>query len=73
MGQAVTAVVKTVDGGAFDEEALKIFCKEKLAAYKTPKHVFHMARPSARPMAKPIIKASLNLPLKLREARMTKK
>jgi acyl-CoA synthetase (AMP-forming)/AMP-acid ligase II len=40
-GQAVTAVVKTVDGASFDEGDLKAFCKTKLAAYKTPKHVFH--------------------------------
>ena len=52
MGQAVTAVVKTVDGGAFDEEALKIFCKEKLAAYKTPKHVFHGGPPFRAPNGK---------------------
>jgi fatty-acyl-CoA synthase len=40
-GQAVTAVVKTIDGASFDEAELKAFCKTKLAAYKTPKHVFH--------------------------------
>ena len=51
-GQAVTAVVKTVDGGAFDEEELKIFCKQKLAAYKTPKHVFHGGPPFRAPNGK---------------------
>mgnify|MGYP001113288040 FL=1 len=40
-GQAVTAVVKTIEGASFDEGELKAFCKTKLAAYKTPKHVFH--------------------------------
>ena len=51
-GQAVTAVVKTVDGGAFDETELKSFCKTKLAAYKTPKHVFHGGPPFRAPNGK---------------------
>ena len=51
-GQAVTAVVKTIDGGAFDEEELKGFCKTKLAAYKTPKHVFLGGPPFRAPNGK---------------------
>lgn len=51
-GQAVTAVVKTIDGGAFDEAELKLFCKGKLAAYKTPKHVFHGGPPFRAPNGK---------------------
>ena len=51
-GQAVTAVVKTVEGSAFDEAELKVFCKDKLAAYKTPKHVFHGGPPFRAPNGK---------------------
>ena len=51
-GQAVTAVVKTVEGNAFDEAELKLFCKGKLAAYKTPKHVFHGGPPFRAPNGK---------------------
>jgi len=31
---------------------LKIFCKQKLAAYKTPKHVFHGGPPFRAPNGK---------------------
>ena len=52
MGAGRHAVVKTVDGGAFDEEELKSFCKTKLAAYKTPKHVFLGGPPFRAPNGK---------------------
>jgi len=39
-GQAVTAVVELAEGQSFDPDMLKIFVREKLAGYKTPKHIF---------------------------------
>ena len=72
-GQAVTAVVKTVDGGAFDEEELKIFCKQKLAAYKTPKHVFHGGPPFRAPNGKADYKSVTEFAVEEVEKRMTKK
>ena len=39
-GQAVTAIVEVAQGATFDADMLKIFMRQKLAAYKTPKHVF---------------------------------
>ena len=38
-GQAITAVVKTVPGYAFAEDALKLHVRETLAAYKSPKRI----------------------------------
>jgi acyl-CoA synthetase (AMP-forming)/AMP-acid ligase II len=38
-GQAVTGVVKLLNGAAFDEGSLRAHVREKLAGYKTPKRV----------------------------------
>ena len=59
-GQAVTAVVKAVSDAAFDEEELKQFCKTKLAAYKTPKHVFNGGPPFRAPNGKADYKSVTN-------------
>jgi acyl-CoA synthetase (AMP-forming)/AMP-acid ligase II len=39
-GEAVSAVVVPQAGAAIDEDALKAFCRERLAGFKTPKRVF---------------------------------
>ena len=51
-GQAVTAVVQLADGADFDSEALRLFVREKLAAYKAPKHVFTGGPPFRAPNGK---------------------
>ena len=56
-GQAVTAVVKLADGAEFDDKGLQLFVREKLAGYKSPKHVFAGGPPSVPPMARLITKA----------------
>lgn len=38
-GEAVTAVVVPAPGAAIDADALKAFCRERLAGFKTPKRV----------------------------------
>ena len=38
-GEAITAVIELVPGSAFDEGAIVVHVKEKLAAYKAPKRV----------------------------------
>lgn len=62
-GQAVTAVVKTVDGASFDETDLKAFVKTKLAAYKTPKHIFHGGPPFRAPNGKADYKSTTEFAL----------
>ncbi|MGC6534908.1 MAG: AMP-binding enzyme, partial [Parvibaculales bacterium] len=59
-GQAVTAGVNAVSDAAFDEEELKQFCKTKLAAYKTPKHVFNGGPPFRAPNGKADYKSVTN-------------
>jgi acyl-CoA synthetase (AMP-forming)/AMP-acid ligase II len=36
-GEAVTAVVRVLDGGSVDATSLAAFCRERLAGYKCPK------------------------------------
>lgn len=38
-GQAVTGIVKLMNGSAFDEEALRAHVRRQLAGYKTPKRI----------------------------------
>jgi fatty-acyl-CoA synthase len=47
-GEAVTAVVVPSDGAAIDGEALKQFCRERLAGFKTPKTVLVQQSPLPR-------------------------
>ncbi len=56
-GQAVTAVVELADSQPFDEERLKIFVREKLAGYKTPKFIFTGGPPFRAPNGKADYKA----------------
>ncbi|MGI9439613.1 MAG: acyl-CoA synthetase [Parvibaculales bacterium] len=56
-GQSVTAVVKLVDGATLDGEMLKLFVREKLAGYKTPKHVLDGGPPFRAPNGKADYKA----------------
>ncbi|MFW2437735.1 MAG: AMP-binding enzyme, partial [Parvibaculales bacterium] len=51
-GQAVTAVVKMEDDAAFDADGLKAFVRQKLAGYKTPKHIFTNGPPFRAPNGK---------------------
>ncbi len=51
-GQAVTAVVELAEGEVFDAETLRLFVREKLAAYKTPKHIFTNGPPFRAPNGK---------------------
>ena len=51
-GQAVTAIVTLVGDAELDEDALKAFTKTKLAAYKTPKHIFTGGPPFRAPNGK---------------------
>ncbi len=51
-GQAVTAVVKMEDYAAFDADGLKAFVRQKLAGYKTPKHIFTNGPPFRAPNGK---------------------
>ncbi len=51
-GQAVTAVVKLNTGFEFNDEELKAFVRSKLAAYKTPKHIFTDGPPFRAPNGK---------------------
>jgi fatty-acyl-CoA synthase len=56
-GQAVTGVVKLVNGSAFDEAALRAHVREKLAGYKTPKRVIVTGVPLRAPNGKADYKA----------------
>jgi fatty-acyl-CoA synthase len=47
-GEAVSAVVVPASGAAIDEDALKAWCRERLAGFKTPKRVFAQADPLPR-------------------------
>ena len=51
-GQAVTAVVKVAEGAEFDDKSLQLFVREKLAGYKSPKHVFAGGPPFRAPNGK---------------------
>ena len=51
-GQAVTAVVKLTEGAEFDDKGLQLFVREKLAGYKSPKHVFAGGPPFRAPNGK---------------------
>lgn len=42
-GEAVTAVVETRDGVPLDLEALRAFCRDRIAAFKTPRHLVTVA------------------------------
>lgn len=57
-GQAVTGVVKLVNGGAFDEAALRAHVRERLAGYKTPKRVLVSGVPLRAPNGKADYKAA---------------
>lgn len=43
-GQAVTALVEAVPGKAVSEEDILDFCRERMAGYKRPRHVFFVDR-----------------------------
>lgn len=47
-GESVTAVVVPAAGATVDGEALKAFCRERLAGFKTPKRVLVQAEPLPR-------------------------
>jgi len=42
-GEAVTAVVRLVEGACFDEQVLRDHVRERLAHYKSPKRIFPVA------------------------------
>lgn len=51
-GQAVTGVVELASGAAIDEDALRGFVKQKLAAYKAPKRIVFVEQMMRAPNGK---------------------
>ena len=47
-GERVTAIVVPAANASIDTEALKHFCRERLAGFKTPKEIFVQAQPLPR-------------------------
>jgi fatty-acyl-CoA synthase len=57
-GQSITAVVVTV--GEFDEEGIRLYVRERLAGYKTPKRVLIAGVPLRAPNGKADYKSALD-------------